>query len=959
MFGAAVGHSSLHTDKAANQTLVDGEIFSSLAGPRQRRFTIIIAGLSLFVFAAAVPFATVPLTPLPAFIPAYEAALVVMDVITAVFLLGQFGQRASPAVLVLAAGYLFDGMIIVPHALTFPGVMSPTGWLDAGVNTTAWLYMFWHGGFPLYVTAYVYLNQRNVGVIHNLGSPAIYAAVAGTLAFATALTLLATMGHSTLPSLMAGNTDAVGQKIVVLVVWGITAAALIMLLLNRPHSVLDLWLMAVMVAWLADIGLSAVFDAARYDLGFYAGRLYGLLAGTIVLGGILIDTSSLQRKLAAAGAKLAELNRSLAQRVNERTSELRASEERLRLMTDSVQDYSIIMLDPAGRVLTWNHGAQQLKGYTAPEIVGQSVERLHLQEDIAAGKVSQLLTRATVEGRCLDSGWRVRKDGTQFAADVVLTAMRDSAGELVGFTEITRDVTERRLAQQKILEQMERAEALLEASPDPVVIIDRTGRIAIVNARTEAVFGYPRRDLIGQSVEMLIPEWPRAEHIAQRTLDQQDPTTRPMATGSDLIACRRDGEKFSVDVALSPLMTPDGPLLISIIRDVTDRLRADAQLQQAQKMEAIGNLTGGMAHDFNNLLGIVIGNLDLLRDMRKDDADVDELAQGALDAACKGADLTRRLLAFARQQPLQPKRIDVNELVSGITKLLSRTLGEQVEISLDLTADPWGTVVDPAQLEAGLVNLATNSRDAMPNGGQLRIATRNRHLDADYAAQHAEVVVGDYVMIEVSDTGTGMPPEIISRIFEPFFTTKERGRGTGLGLAMVFGFMKQSHGHINVYSEPGKGTTFRLYLPRMTEDTRLPDNDESATSPARGNGEWILVVEDNPSLRRIVVRQLSELGYRVLEAENAAAALELLSTERVDLLMTDIVMPGGTDGVELAQQAQQRWPALKVLFTSGFAEVQINGRSKLLPARTELLTKPYRREKLAATVRKALLTAAS
>jgi CheY-like chemotaxis protein len=298
--------------------------------------------------------------------------------------------------------------------------------------------------------------------------------------------------------------------------------------------------------------------------------------------------------------------------------------------------------------------------------------------------------------------------------------------------------------------------------------------------------------------------------------------------------------------------------------------------------------------------------------------------------------------------------VDINELVSGITKLLSRTLGEQVEISLDLASDAWPIVADPAQLQASLTNLATNARDAMPHGGRLMVRTGNRYLDADYAAEHAEVIPGDYVMIEVSDTGVGMTPDVMNRIFEPFFSTKERDKGTGLGLSMVFGFIKQSGGHVSVYSEPSKGTTFRLFLPRMTEDAGMVEPPRLPARLVRGRGEAILVVEDNPALRRVVVRQLMELGYRVQEAENAGIALRLMEGESIDLLLTDIVMPGGTDGHELAHQARQCWPNIRVVFTSGFSEARSSGDTSSLPPDMPLLSKPYRKEDLASAVRQAL-----
>jgi CheY-like chemotaxis protein len=369
-------------------------------------------------------------------------------------------------------------------------------------------------------------------------------------------------------------------------------------------------------------------------------------------------------------------------------------------------------------------------------------------------------------------------------------------------------------------------------------------------------------------------------------------------------------------------------------------------------MEAIGNLTGGMAHDFNNLLGIIIGNLDLLSDhARLDPADRD-LLHDALDAASRGADLTRRLLAFARRQPLQPRRIEMNQMVAGIAGLLGRTLGEHIPISLNLADDIWPVRADPAQLEAALVNLATNARDAMPGGGRLIIATGNRQLDEDYAATHAELTPGDYVLIEVSDTGTGIPPEILAHIFEPFFTTKEPGQGTGLGLSMVFGFVKQSGGHLNVYSEPGAGTTFRLYLPRDRQGAETAAPSEVKASAA-GSGETVLVVEDNPGMRRVVQRQLTELGYRVIEADGAAAALAVMEREPPSLLFSDIVMPGEMNGIALAREARARWPAIRVILTSGFPDTRLGGDSDVVPG-IRLLSKPYRRAELAEALREAL-----
>ena len=417
--------------------------------------------------------------------------------------------------------------------------------------------------------------------------------------------------------------------------------------------------------------------------------------------------------------------------------------------------------------------------------------------------------------------------------------------------------------------------------------------------------------------------------------------------------CKAKGGRLfwaEVSIRFAPIGGQD--VVLAVVRDVTERQAVEAQLRQAQKMEAIGNLTGGMAHDFNNLLGIVVGNLELAREQLPDDEDLNEMVDEAYQAAWRGADLTRRLLAFARRQPLRPARIEINDLVNDTVRLLRRLLGEDIEVQLNLDADIWSITADPAQLESALANLANNARDAMPHGGRLIVETANRQLDADYAATHADATPGDYAMIEVSDTGIGMSPETMSQIFEPFFTTKEAGKGTGLGLSMVFGFLRQSGGHVSVYSELGIGTTFRLYLPRTTADGAVREVEDIQPA-ARGAGETVLVVEDNPAMRRIATRQLRDLSYRVLECDRAAAALDVLQRERVDLLLTDIIMPGGLDGIELAHLAQERWPALKVVLTSGFPQARVDGNGDLL-GRLRLLSKPYHKEELADALRAAL-----
>jgi PAS domain S-box-containing protein len=517
---------------------------------------------------------------------------------------------------------------------------------------------------------------------------------------------------------------------------------------------------------------------------------------------------------------------------------------------------------------------------------------------------------------------------------------------------IYRERIRRSAIEEELRQSESRYRAIFETAVDAIIVSDQHGIIQEFNKTAEKMTGYSVSEIAGKNMRVLLPPELRREHDRY--------TARYLWTVRELEVCRKDGTLFPAHLSIAEWWSGGHRHFTGILRDLssqkreqTERSKLEAQLQHAQKMEAIGNLTGGMAHDFNNMLGVIIGNVDLLRDLKKDDAAVEELTREALGAAFRGADLTRRLLAFARQQPLRPQRVDVNELVSGITRLLSRTLGEDIEISLDLSADVWPVVIDPAQLESSLTNLATNARDAMRDGGRLMVVTKNRILDADYAAQYADVTVGEYVMIEVGDTGSGMPPQIINRIFEPFFTTKKRDKGTGLGLSMVFGFIKQSGGHIAVYSEPGMGTTFRLFLPRVMENVTAIEKS-SAKSLPQGKGETVLVVEDNAALRRVVARQLGELGYRVLDAENAVAGLRLMERENIDLLLTDVVMPGGTNGRELARRARQRWPRIKVVFTSGFSESRLSGEAGALAACTPLLSKPYRKEELASAAREAL-----
>jgi len=454
----------------------------------------------------------------------------------------------------------------------------------------------------------------------------------------------------------------------------------------------------------------------------------------------------------------------------------------------------------------------------------------------------------------------------------------------------------------------------------------------------------PRRGALAQFIH------PEDRPVVFQWLDDLERGMPRAAT--DMRILRPDGELRICNLEGRAVTDEGGSVvrLIGTLQDVTERRMTEQKLMRAQKMELIGQLSGGMAHDFNNVLGVIIGNLDLLGRRTKADPIGEELRSEASHAALRGADLTRRLLAFARRQPLRPETTSVNELIDGLARLLRRMLGENVALTLHPAAGLWPVVVDPAQLEATLTNLATNARDAMPKGGRLDIVTRNVSIDASYAAQHADAAQGDYVLIEVSDTGTGIPQELLGQIFEPFFTTKETGKGSGLGLSMVYGFIKQSGGHVSVYSEPGLGTTFRLYLPRDATVGIAPT--ERPAAAVGGGSESILVVEDNAQLRRATVEGLKLLGYRVLEAEDGEAALGALKSDPdINLLFSDVVMPGGVDGTELADRAQRLRPGLRLLLTSGFPDMRGSSRPM---AGYRLLNKPYRHDELARAVREAL-----
>lgn len=484
----------------------------------------------------------------------------------------------------------------------------------------------------------------------------------------------------------------------------------------------------------------------------------------------------------------------------------------------------------------------------------------------------------------------------------------------------------------------ERLQRFLDAAPDAVLTLDQCGAILTANTEASRLFKCAAENLSGKQICELLPD-----------LDLTPSGAMVETTG----ACT-DGTEFPAEIKLSPMHCGDERLFACAVRDLSARRQIEAQLRQAQKMEAVGQLTGGIAHDFNNLLTIIIGNLQLLdlEDSRVEDRP--RLRGAALDAALRGAELTRRLLAFSRQQLLAPKVLRVNELIRGVVPLLTSTLGEVIALQTVLSEDVWEIQIDPSQLENSLVNLAINARDAMPEGGRLTVETSNARIDTDYAAQHSEVAPGDYVRITVSDSGSGIPSNVLPHVFDPFFSTKDTGKGSGLGLSMVHGFVKQSNGHIRIYSEDGHGTLVSIYLPRSEEDAgNNLDYTVSRLGIPHGD-ETILVVEDEQPVRELATEILTLLGYRVIDAATGEEALQRLSDNSdIDLLFSDIVMPGGMTGADLAREARQRWSRLRVMFTSGYTNTTLFDDGLLNPDDV-VLTKPYRREELARRVREVL-----
>ena len=680
------------TLKASNRALA---IVPAPIGAQRCALAICIA---LFgAFCALVPFAGTPLPRIEAFIPIYDSTLALNNLVAAGFLLVGFSRSRLRAVLVLAGGYLFTALVAVPHLVTFPGLFWSNNLLGAGSQTSAWLDVFRHGGLPLIVICYSLLKRRETRSVEprpDMGGH-VGPTAAGAVAGAFLLTLLATTGHQILPEIVNGDSYTTWMMAVGVPVLLLSLVALTILGSRPPYSILDLWLMVVLCALVFGVALGAVTNTGRFDIGFYAGCLYGLFAASVLPIVFLVEAARLYGQLDEARA-LAE----------ERNAEL---------------------------------------------------------------------------------------------------------------------------------------------------------------------------------------------------------------------------------------------------------VRSREELAQAQRLEAIGQLTGGVAHDFNNLLTVVIGNLDLISGARGDPVKIERLVQSALKAARRGEHLVRQLLTYARRQINHPQTVNLNQLITNIENLIHRVIGEQIEIVSVLSPVLAPVQIDPAQFETAILNLAINSRDAMAGGGRITIETRNVTVDQQYAASDPEIAPGPYVMIAVSDSGAGMTPAVLARAFDPFFTTKEVGKGSGLGLSQVYGFAKTAGGYVTIYSELCIGTTVKLYLPQSSNRVAVlePVAEAPSLRSARGRGT-ILVVEDDHDVLGVTAESLRELGYQVVTAVDAARALEILRGDQpIDLLFSDVIIPGGTNGAQLAVTARRVRPDLKVLLTSGYTAAALSLEHGL-PDNLDVVGKPYQRDELAKKLRLAI-----
>jgi PAS domain S-box-containing protein len=625
------------------------------------------------------------------------------------------------------------------------------------------------------------------------------------------------------------------------------------------------------------------------------------------------------------------------------------------LLVEAIVDYAIAMLDTQGHIRSWNSGAQLSTGYTAAETIGKHFAFCYSEEDRLAGKPESDLLIARSEGRFETECWRVRKDGSQFRASLVIDPVLADDGRLLGYAKITRDLTERQQEQDRLRHSEEQFRRLVQSVEDyAIYMLDLNGQVSSWNSGAQRIKGYADHEIIGQHFSVFYTLEDRARHTPERALRIAAETGRFENEGWRL---RRDGSSFWAHVVIDRILDDDGTHIgfAKVTRDITAKRDADQALAEArealfqsQKLEAVGQLTGGVAHDFNNLLMAVLASLELLESQLHDDPKALGLLANAVAGARRGAALTQRMLAFARKQELKPTRVDVRALVQGIGGLLQRSAGPTITIDTVFPLALEDVMVDSNQLELALLNLVMNARDAMPDGGRIVIAARTENVKREH--HRSGLPTGAYVCVALTDEGHGMDPETLQRAMEPFFTTKGVGKGTGLGLSMVHGLAEQSGGRLVMHSAVANGTTAELWLPMATAQVEQPVVVELPTAtPDSGESLAILVVDDDPLIAMTMNAVLTDMGHESLEAHSGKVALELLETGRhVDVIITDYAMPGMT-GIQFADQVKARWPDLPVILASGYAELPDDSGADIIR-----LPKPYGRTDLIQAIGRAV-----
>jgi PAS domain S-box-containing protein len=623
---------------------------------------------------------------------------------------------------------------------------------------------------------------------------------------------------------------------------------------------------------------------------------------------------------------------------------LRQSEERFRLLVQGVTDYAIYMLDPQGIVASWNPGARRFKGYTEEEIIGQHFSRFYTEEDRQTDLPRRALETAIREGKFEQEGWRVRKDGTRMWAHVVIDPIRDEQGSLIGFAKVTRDISDRKAAQEALRQSEERFRLLVQGVTDyAIYMLDPEGYVTNWNSGAQHLKGYREHEIVGQHFSAFYTPEDRDAGLPTLALETAACEGRFEKEGWRV---RKDGSQFFAHVIIDTIRNEQGHLIgfAKVTRDITERKQAQEELEkarteahQSQKLAAIAQLASGIAHDFNNLLTVVMGNLDMLKRAKEERRP--RLIDNALHAVEQARKLTGRLLAFSRRQTLVPEPVDLKGMIAGMDDMLTQSLRGDIRLEFDLAERVWPVEVDPTQLQIALINLAVNARDAMPKGGTFRVKTENIVLRSGQ--------LREAVAISLTDTGVGIPEEALSQVFEPFFTTKEVGQGTGLGLAQVYGFSRQSGGTVDIRSEVGRGTTVTLYLPKAKSPAQKPE--ENADTPVIVSRPLrILFVEDNPQVADVAVALLTEHGHAMTHASTADEALARLHADPAfDLVFSDMVMPGDLDGLDLARRVQAKWPALPVLLATGYSAAA----NRATEEGYTLLIKPYQPDVLLTAIR--------